>query len=135
MRSPCGCCATPEIADIPTQGTATYSGHAAAAIRNAGAAYATVGGFEVDWNFAAGTGEARINDLDGRDYTASDLAAPLPNPRDFTGTLTEDTPGAATGPIAGSFFTDGTDPVRDVGGQFTVEEPGYTAVGSFAATH
>ena len=125
----------PDIADIPNQGTASYEGHAAAAIRNAGAAYAAVGGFEMDWNFATRTGEASITSLDGRDYTASDLAAPLTNARDFTGTLTEDTPGAATGPIAGSFFTDGADPVRDVGGQFTVEEPGYTAVGSFAATH
>ena len=124
----------PDIADIPSQGTATYSGHAAAAIRNAGVAYAAVGGFEMDWDFATRTGEANITNLDGRDYTASDLEA-LTNARDFTGTLTEDTPGAATGPIAGSFFTDGADPVRDVGGQFTVEEPGYTAVGSFAATH
>ena len=125
----------PAIADIPSQGTATYSGHAAAAVRNGGVAYAAVGGFEMDWNFATRSGEANITNLDGRDYTASDLGAPLTNARDFAGTLTEDTPGAATGPIAGSFFTDGTDPVRDVGGQFTVEEPGYTAVGSFAATH
>ena len=124
----------PAIADIPSQGTASYSGHAAAAIRNAGAAYAAVGGFELDWNFATRAGEARINDLDGRSYTASDLAAPLTNARDFAGNLDQDGGGAA-GPIAGSFFTDGADPVRDVGGQFTVEEPGYTAVGSFAATH
>ena len=124
----------PEIADIPTQGTATYSGHAAAAIRNAGVAYAAVGGFEMDWNFATRAGEARINDLDGRGYTASDLTAPLTNARDFAGNLTQNG-GGADGPIAGSFFTDGTDPVRDVGGQFTVEEPDYTAVGSFAATH
>ena len=100
-----------------------------------GVAYAAVGGFEMDWNFATRTGEANITNLDSRNYSASDLEAPLTNARDFTGTLTEDTPGAATGPIAGSFFTDGADPVRDVGGQFTVEEPGYTAVGSFAATH
>ena len=39
----------PDIADIPSQGTATYSGHAAAAVRNAGVAYAAVGGFEMDW--------------------------------------------------------------------------------------
>ena len=123
----------PEIADLPNEGNATYAGHAAAAVRNNGVAYAAVGGFEMDWSFATRTGEARINDLDGRDYTASDLEAPPTNARDFAGNLTQDG-GAATGPIAGSFFTDGADPVRDVGGQFTVEEPGYTAVGSFAAT-
>ena len=125
----------PDIADIPNQGTASYEGHAAAAIRNAGAAYAAVGGFEMDWDFATRTGEANITNLDGRNYSASDLEAPLTNARDFTGNLTQDG-GAATGPIAGSFFTDGADPVRDVGGQFTVTEgTGYTAVGSFAATH
>ena len=123
----------PDIADIPSQGTATYSGHAAAAVRNAGVAYAAVGGFEMDWDFATRTGEANITNLDGRDYTASDLVAPLTNARDFAGTFTQDG-GDASGPIAGSFFTDGTVPVRDVGGQFTVEETGYTAVGSFAAT-
>ena len=127
----------PDIVDIPTEGTATWDGHAAAAVRNAAVAYAAVGGFSMDWNFATRTGEANITNLDGRNYTASNLTAPLTNPRDFGGTFTQATgPGAATGPISGSFFTDGTDPVRDVGGQFTVDDraANYTAVGSFAAT-
>ena len=127
----------PDIADLPTEGAATYDGHAAAAVRNAGVAYAAVGGFSMDWNFATRTGEADITNLDGRDYTASALAAPLTNPRDFAGTFTQSSgPGAAAGPISGSFFTDGTDPARDVGGQFTVDDrsANYTAVGSFAAT-
>ena len=127
----------PDIADIPTQGTAAYDGHAAAAVRNAGVAYAAVGGFSMDWNFATRTGEADITNLDGRDYTASALAAPLTNPRDFAGTFTQSSgPGAAAGPISGSFFMDGTDPARDVGGQFAVDDrsANYTAVGSFAAT-
>ena len=100
-------------------------------------AYAAVGGFSMDWNFATRTGEADITNLDGRDYTASALAAPLTNPRDFAGTFTQSSgPGAAAGPISGSFFTDGTDPARDVGGQFAVDDrsANYTAVGSFAAT-
>lgn len=124
----------PEIAEIPTTGTASYEGHAAAAVRNAGAAYAAVGAFAMDWNFASRTGEATITNLDGRNYTSSDMTAPPTNARDFAGTLTETTSGAATGPIAGSFFTDGTNPVRDVGGQFRVTDTDYTAVGSFAAT-
>ena len=123
----------PEIADLPNEGDATYAGHAAAAVRNHGIAYAAVGGFSMDWNFATRSGTARISNLDNRDYTTSGLTAPLTNARDFAGTFTQDG-GGASGPIAGSFFTDGTVPVRDVGGQFTVEETGYTAVGSFAAT-
>ena len=122
----------PEMADLPNEGTASYSGHAAAAIRNAGTAYTAVGRFDMDWDFAARNGEARISNLDGRTYAAPDLAAPV-NPRDFGGMLTE-VGGAATGPIDGSFFADDTSAVRDVGGQFRVQDGAYTAVGSFAAT-
>ena len=124
----------PEIADVPSEGTASYAGHAAAAIRSGGAAYTAVGGFNMDWNFAARSGEARITNLDGRDYAASNLFAPLTNPRDFSGQLTQNG-GPAAGPIAGSFFSDGSNPVRDTGGQFRVQGGSYTAVGSFAATH
>ena len=123
----------PEIADIPSEGTASYSGHAAAAIRNEGIAYTAVGGFNLEWDFATRGGEARITNLDGRDYTASDLVAPLANPRDFSGQLTQNG-GSVAGPVAGSFFSDGASPVRDTGGQFRMQSGSYTAVGSFAAT-
>ena len=122
----------PVIADMPGEGTASYAGHAAAAIRNAGAAYAAVGRFEQDWDFARRTGTARIRSLDGRDYDARVSATA--NPRDFTGSLTQ-TAGAASGDLAGSFFSDGSNPAVDVGGRFTIAEgSAYTAVGSFAAT-
>lgn len=128
----------PELADVPSQGTATYGGHAAAAIRNDGTAYAAVGTFSMNWDFATRTGDASIGDLDGRSYSAPGLTTPA-NPRDFSGTLSQ-VGGGASGSMSGSFFSDGTDPVRDVGGQFRVTEgtspdTTYTAVGSFAATH
>ena len=58
----------PEIADIPSEGTASYAGHAAAAIHDAdaGAVYAAVGRFEQDWDFALRGGFVRIPDLDRR---------------------------------------------------------------------
>lgn len=122
----------PEVADIPGEGTASYVGHAAAAIRNAGAAYAAVGRFEQDWDFARRAGAVRVRSLDGRDYEAS-VTAPA-TPRDFTGSLTQ-TAGAASGDLTGSFFSDGSNPAVDVGGRFTITEGStYTAVGSFAAT-
>lgn len=122
----------PEVADIPSEGTASYTGHAAAAIRNAGAAYAAVGRFEQDWDFAQRAGTARIRSLDGRDYDAT-VSTPA-NTRDFTGALTQ-TAGAGSGDLAGSFFSDGSNPVVDVGGRFTISEGStYTAVGAFAAT-
>ena len=121
----------PEIADIPAVGEASYAGHAAAAIRSGGVPYAAVGRFSMDWNFATRRGAARIDSLDGRNY-----AAPLRDrdlPRDFSGQLVQ-AGGSATGTLTGSFFTDGTDPVKDVGGKFVVEDTGYVATGSFAAT-
>ena len=122
----------PEVADIPGEGTASYTGHAAAAIRNAGAAYAAVGRFEQDWDFARRAGTARIRSLDGRDYDGR-VTAPV-TPRDFTGSLTQ-TGGAASGDLTGSFLSDGSNPAVDVGGRFTITEGStYTAVGSFAAT-
>ena len=130
----------PDIADIPTSGTASYAGHAAATINDGTSTYAAVGGFAMNWNFGTRTGQATVSNLDGRDYTASNLEAPVANPRDFHGTLTQtagtdvsDNP--ASGPMDGSFFSDGSNPVRDTGGQFSVEsDTGYRATGSFAAT-
>lgn len=129
----------PDIADIPTSGTASYAGHAAAAINDGTSTYASVGGFTMNWNFATRTGQATISNLDGRSYAAGNLAAPVDNARDFHGTLTQtagtDVANPASGPMDGSFFSDGSNPVRDTGGQFSVESTaGYRATGSFAAT-
>ena len=129
----------PDIADIPASGTASYAGHAAAAIHSSGATYAAVGRYTMDWNFSTRSGTATISNLDGRTYTAGNLAAPAGNPRDFHGTLTQ-TAGTgvtnpASGPLDGSFFSDGSNHVRDAGGQFSVTSgTGYRASGSFAAT-
>ncbi len=129
----------PDIADIPVSGTASYAGHAAAAIHNNGSTYAAVGSFTMNWNFATRTGSAAVTGLDGRDYAVGNLAATTANPRDFHGTLVQ-TAGTgvaspASGPIDGSFFSDGNNPVRDTGGQFSVTSgDGYRATGSFAAT-
>ena len=127
----------PEIADIPTVGTASYSGHAGAAINSGGATYAADGGFSMNWNFGTRTGTAAITNLDGRNYAATDLTAPVENPRDFSSNTLAQVGGTdpASGTMDGSFFSNGSNPVVDVGGQFTVTSTGgYTATGSFAAT-
>ena len=127
--------ALPEIADIPAVGTASYSGHAGATIHDGSATYAAVGGFSMDWNFGTRTGTAEISNLDGRNYEAAGLTAPLANPRDFSGALNQaGGPGSASGTMAGSFFSDASNPVVDAGGRFTVTGGGYMATGAFAAT-
>ena len=90
----------PGIAEIPNEGTASYTGHAAAAIRNAGAAYAAVGHFTMDWSFATRSGEVGINRLDNRSYAAPVGAAPA-NPRDFSGALINVAGAAASGDLNG----------------------------------
>ena len=125
----------PEMAAIPTVGTASYSGHAGATVHDGSATYAAVGGFSMDWNFGTRTGTAEISNLDGRNYEAAGLTAPLANPRDFGGALNQaGGPGSASGTMAGSFFSDGSNPVVDAGGKFTMTGGGYMATGAFAAT-
>ena len=125
----------PEIAAIPSVGTASYSGHAGATVHDGSATYAAVGGFSMDWNFGSRSGTAEISNLDGRNYEAAGLTAPLANPRDFGGALNQvDGLGSASGTMAGSFFSDGSNPVVDAGGKFTVTGGGYMATGAFAAT-
>ena len=125
----------PEIAAIPAAGTASYSGHAGATVHDGSATYAAVGGFLMDWNFGTRTGTAEVSNLDGRNYQAAGLTAPLANPRDFGGALNQvGGHGSASGTMAGSFFSDGSSPVVDAGGQFTVTDGGYMATGAFAAT-
>ena len=124
----------PGIAEIPNEGMASYTGHAAAAIRNGGAAYAAVGHFAMDWNFATRSGHVEIDRLDNRSYTAAISAAA--NSRDFSGDLSNVEGAAASGDLAGSFFASSSSPVADAGGRFDVQtsDGAYTAVGAFAAT-
>ena len=125
----------PGIAEIPNEGTASYTGHAAAAIRNAGAAYAAVGHFTMDWSFATRSGQIEINRLDNRSYEAP-VSAAAANPRDFSGTLITVEGTAASGNLNGSFFAEAGNPVVDAGGRFEVQtlDGAYSAVGAFAAT-
>ncbi len=124
----------PMIAEIPNEGTASYTGHAAAAIRNAGASYAAVGHFTMDWSFASRSGQAQISRLDSRNYVIPVSA--IANPRDFSGTLANVGSTAAVGDLSGSFFSDGSNPVVDAGGRFELQtlDGAYMAAGAFAAT-
>ncbi len=127
--------ALPGIHEIPNEGNASYAGHAAAAIRNAGAAYAAVGLFTMDWSFATRSGEVEISRLDNRSYEAPVSAATV-NPRDFSGTLINIAGAAVSGDLNGSFFAGHGSPVVDAGGRFEVQtlDGTYSAAGAFAAT-
>jgi hypothetical protein len=90
--------------DIPTTGTAVYSGHTIANIYNSGNSYIAAGTFSNSVNFGTGTGAVAINGLDGTNYAGTvNLAA---GTTQFSGGLTGSVAGRAAA-LSGSFFQGG----------------------------
>ncbi|MBV8185222.1 MAG: hypothetical protein JOY76_11100, partial [Hyphomicrobiales bacterium] len=122
--------------DIPTTGSATYTGHAIANISNNGAQYIAAGTFTNQVNFAQRTGLVQIAGLDTSSYGGVvNFAAGSPNL--FSGVLN-------TGPsnrfltLSGQFFQGGptnTTPLfGEMGGNFSITGPNnYLGSGIFAA--
>src|SRR5580704_1456621 len=57
-----------KAADIPTVGTATYTGQAVADISNSGSQYVAAGTFSNQVNFATKSGSVQVAGLDGSTY-------------------------------------------------------------------
>ena len=128
----------PAVGDVPTVGTATYTGHVIAAFNNAGNEYVSAGGFANAVNVGAKTGAVSVTGLDGRNYAgsvflggnASNAAA---DARTFAGTGSATSGGAAAISFNGSFFRGSTGPVQEMGGTVLVQGANYTGSGIFAA--
>lgn len=123
--------ALPDPADIPSAGDASYSGHVAANVINAGARYVAFGNFSQTWSFGSRTGAVSLSNLDGANYTGSITSQ---NGREFVGAIA----GAGrSGVLNGSFFRGaGGDPAAASAGRFHVEAasgPDYEIGGVFAA--
>ena len=125
------------LANLPTTGTATYTGHAIANIANgtAGLTYLAAGAFTAVANFGTRTGAVTITGLDGTNYTGT--AFPGSSPVTFNGTLTGNV-GGRTAALAGSFFQGGptntTPAYGEVGGSLLLNGTGgYLGSGIFAA--
>jgi hypothetical protein len=123
-----------QATDIPTVGTATYTGHAIANISNNGSQYVASGTFSNQVNFGTRLGQVQVGNLDGATYTgAVNLAAGTAS---FAGSLTS----AATSRImnmGGQFFQGGptnTTPLYgEMGGFINITGPGnYLGGGVFA---
>jgi hypothetical protein len=125
-----------EISDVPSQGSATYAGHAIAQIRNGVAEYAASGAFQNVVNFGTRTGQFTITGLDRTNY-AGTVSMPQSDPRNFSGAGISTNQQRAVA-LFGSFFQGRTNPVGEMGGGLIVGGVGnnnttYSGAGIFAA--
>jgi hypothetical protein len=125
----------PNRGDVPTQGIATYDGHAIAAIRNEGRTYVAAGTFRNDVNFGTRTGAVSVTDLDSTNYAGR--ISFFPDRRFFAGHLSG--VNSQTGVnqnrsmlLNGSFFTGASSPVGEMGGALRIRGPDYLGSGIFA---
>jgi hypothetical protein len=125
------------LADLPTTGTATYTGHAIANIANPNniTSYLAAGTFSTVVNFGARNGAVTIGGLDGTNYTGT--ATWVPGTASFatpTGSPLTGNVGGRTAALAGSFFQGGpTTPLYgEMGGSLVLNGTGgYLGSGIF----
>ncbi|MBP7066324.1 FecR domain-containing protein [Ferrovibrio sp.] len=120
----------PSTGAIPLTGSATYKGHAIGSVTNGSNRYLAVGNYIQSWNFATKTGTAYIANFDNYTFVGSPSSS---NGREFNASLSQQGGTGLTGSLSGSFFTGGSNPTRNTGGQFDLTGTGYAASGTFAA--
>ncbi len=121
----------PALLDMPTTGTATYSGHVIGnAISNGNISLGVVGGFSQTYDFATGSGPFSVTNFDGVSYSGS-VDAISGQENLFAGSGTG---GSRDIDLNGAFFSGGGDPVAEIGGGFSINGTNYEASGIFAAT-
>ena len=117
--------------NLPTTGSATYTGHVIGNVYDGSSSYTSAGNFSNSWDFAARSGTVSM-DFDSTAYTG------VTELRDssvvFDGRI--DAPGRE-GALHGNFIQAGPDPAAGVIGRFSISNtdssPGYSASGTFAA--
>jgi hypothetical protein len=117
--------------DIPTVGSATYTGHAIAHIQNGNTSYVSAGQFQNIVNYASRTGSVSVSNLDGASY-AGQMQYSSGSPV-FVGSLTAPNANRSMS-LIGSFFQGRTSPVGEMGGSLQINGgPTYGGAGIFAA--
>ncbi|MEI2385487.1 FecR domain-containing protein [Breoghania sp. JC706] len=108
--------------EMPSSGTATYTGHAVGTVVNGSSQYIATGALSASMDFAARAGNVSVSDFDGHAF-GSDVS--------FAGSSTFAGTSGATS-ITGSFVNDGASPAQGVIGSFTTSEGSWSASGIFA---
>ncbi|MFL9916041.1 FecR family protein [Paraburkholderia fungorum] len=121
---------------LPTTGSASYTGHAIGNVASGGALYTAVGSYDNTWNFARRAGTVNLN-FDGAQYNGT---TQLGTGVAFTGSLNA-TNAARTGGVVGGFVqapggSPAATPPPAVAGRFVLQETAgspYRASGTFGA--
>ena len=117
--------------DMPTTGSATYTGHAIANIRNGSQSYVAAGQFQNDVSFAAQTHNVSITGLDGPGDNYNGQFMHVPGSPYFGGQLQGNANRTMT--VIGSFFQGRTSPVGEMGGSLQINGgSNYGGAGIFA---
>ncbi|SAL28244.1 FecR domain-containing protein [Caballeronia humi] len=119
---------------LPTTGSATYSGHAIGNVASGGALYTAVGSYDNTWNFAQRNGTVNMN-FDGAQYNGT---TQLTSGANFQGTMSAASRAAG---VIGNFVqapggTPAGVPPPAVAGRFVIQETAgnpYRASGTFGA--
>ena len=126
----------PKPGDLPSTGTATYTGHAIGNVFNGGSRYTAVGSVENTWNFGTRRGTMEMQ-FDGATLNGSTKLRN--NSVTFDGTLDATN---RVGSVRGNFVQGVNDPAAGVIGRFSIQETPiketpdpstYRASGTFAA--
>ena len=130
----------PDLSDIPSTGTATYSGHIATSVLNGSDSYFAAGNLAFVANFgnpAAST--FNVTDFDGGSFSGTGISILSASAgHTFTGSVTGTVTNSSisvSGSYLGSFVQNstGTDKVAETGGHISLTGSGYDASGTFAA--
>jgi hypothetical protein len=122
------------IAEVPATGTATYTGHVVANIRNAGRDYVAAGNLANTVNFGSRSGTASVTALDGVNYSGTlNLGVPRDpssDPRQVSAALTGS--GERQMLMIGNLFRGANSPVGEMGGAVYISGTNYIGGGIFA---
>jgi hypothetical protein len=124
----------PQISDVPSNGTATYTGHIIGSVTDSRGGspvtHVDAGQFSNAVDFGARSGHVTTS-FDGNNYAGTVSLSPS-DPRFFTGSINgRGAPGNMF--LGGSFFKGPTSPVGEMGGNFNITGSQYIASGIFAA--
>lgn len=116
-------------ANLPTTGSASYSGHAAGNVINNGAQYLAAGNFNMTVDFARRTGSANIANFDGRVFGADLTEQAVVSGNQFSGALAG---GTYSGTVNTSIVGGPNSNHQGVIGNFNAADGAWSATGIVA---
>ena len=129
----------PNLSDVPATGTASYTGHAIASIRNGSQNYVAAGAFQNVVDFGTRSGNVSVTGFDSTNY-AGQVSMGSSDPRFFAGTLSGVNNQSRNMALTGNFFAGTASPVAEMGALCkslarATPEPAYLSGGDSQRSH